>query len=503
MTDTSNLPFELSADALASWMDSLSTLPQFQAAHQLNQVLKQLKNEEYHSAELLPLVISLTPLTLHFSNGIAGAAASDHKVIGKSRKAAKLAIQLLRQLSLIYCDLTEFPEFIDSERHSAIYYALQCIGYCIRCYNLFYEAPSATLWEKSASLYNLAAAQNALRINQTTKIAEFKQQPTIESVIKRNLLFSISNPTLFASHQVAQIFQVATEFADRLEISLTPETQDFGFYWDLNDELPPCPTRKSRRALPHGFLAIDARNIGQALQQDFHAANLSRTTQTKLAIHLLNYQPVFDSIAPGQTLRTEFLFGYKDVSDFLQELYKLQKIRQLSGQGKSTSPSKRSLALIPLETEKNAFQAMTEALGKTDATSKTGNVLRISHPSYLVAEGHAFDCSSGELAMYYRDEEPATLAIIRQQSALSISNVTHILMEKVAGPYSIYTFKTNAGNQSAIVIDEDSDDPQVFLPPGKYQVDSKILLTIEESLHLTACLETTSFFSRFNCTFDS
>ena len=503
MTDTSNLPFELSADALASWLDSLSALPQFQAAHQLNQVLKQLKDNEYQSAELLPLVISVTPLTLHFANNIAAATVSEQKAIGKSRKAAKLSMQLLRQLSLIFCQLTEQSTLTESEQQTTIYYALQCIGYCIRCYSLFYETPSATLWEKSASLYHLAATQNALPINQASKIAEFKQQATIESVIKRNLLFSILSPTLFSAHEINQIFQVATEFADQLIISPAPENLDFGFYWDLNDELPPCPTRKSRRALPHGFLAIDAQSIGQSLQQDIHVANLSRTTQTKLALHLTAYQPIFDSIVPGHTSRSEFLFGFNDVSEFLQELNKLQKIRQLSGQSKSTSPSKRNLALVPLEREKNAFETFSQALDKTNATSKGGNVLRISHPGYLVAEGHAFDCSSGDIAMFYRDDEPATLAIIRQQSALSISNVTHILMEKITGFYSIYTFKTAAGNQSAIVIDEDSDNPQVFLPPGKYQVDSKIPLTIDESLHLTACLESNSFFTRFSCSFDS
>jgi len=502
MTNTSNLPFELSADALTSWLDSLSSLPQFQAAHQLNQVLKQLKDEQHHSAELLALVISLTPLTLHFSNNIALATAAEHNAITKSRKAAKLCIQLLRQLSLIFCQLAELSTLSESERQTAIYYALQCIGYCLRCYSLFYETTSATLWEKSASLYSLAATQHALQINQTTKIAEFKQQPTIESVIKRNLLFSISSPTLFTSHEISQIFQLATEFADQLVIDSAPNTFDFGFYWDLNDELPPCPTRKANRALPHGFLALDTQSIGKILQQDVHVANLSRATQTKLALHLTAYQPIFDSIVPGQTLRSEFLFGFKDVSEFLQELNKLQKIRQLSGQSKSTSSTKRNLALIPLEHEKNAFQTMTEALGKTNATSKGGNVLRIAHPSYLVAEGHAFDCSSGDIAMFYRDDEPATLAIIRQQSALSISNVTHILMEKIIGFYSIYTFKTTAGNQSAIVIDEDSDNPQVFLPPGKYQVEGKIPLTIGKSIHLTACLESNSFFARFRCYFD-
>lgn len=501
MTNTSNLPFALSADALESWLDSLSALPQLHAAHQLNQVLKQLKNEQ-DSAELLPLLICLTPLTIHYANHIA-ALACELEAADKSRKAAKLSMQMLRQLSLLFSALAEAATLTDQERHSAAYYALQCIGYCMRCYCLFYETPSATLWKKSASLYSLAAAQNALLIEHAPQITEFKPHPTIESVVKRNLLFSILIPTLYTPKEINQIFQIAFQLADQLDVSQTPNNVDFGFYWDLNDELPPCPNRKAKRALPQGFIAIDAQSIGQRLQQEAPIANLTRNFQTKLALQLLNYQPVFDSIMPGQTLRSEFLFGFKDVSAFLQELNKLQKIRQLSGHGKGASPAKRNLALIPLEHEKSAFETMTQALNKAHATSKLGNVLKISHGAYLVAEGHTFDCSSGDIAMFYRDQEPATLAIIRHQNALSLSNVTHILMEKIPGFYSVYTFKTSSGNQTAIVIDEDHENRQVFLPAGKYSVESKIPLTIDRSLHLTACLESNGYYARFRFYFDS
>ena len=502
MTVINNLPFELNSDALASWIDSLSASPQVQAAQQLNQTLKQLKDTECQPAELLPVLTSLTPLVLRFSNNIT-AFASELKSFDKSRKPAKLAMQLLRQLSLIFCQLAEQRSLTTSEQQTAIYYALQSIGHCLRSYSLFYETPSATLWKKSALLYGLASSHDYLFLNQPIKQAEFKQQPTIETVIKRNLLFCVLLPALYPPNEINQLFQLSNQFAPQLIISSSPENCDFGFYWDLNDEAPPCPTRKSRRPLPHGFLAIDSHSIGLALQQDLSVANLNRNLQTKLALHLMNYEPVFDSIVPGQTARSEFLFGFDDVTAFLSELYRLQRIKQLSGHSKNLNPSKRSLALIPMEHEKNAFETMSQMLAKTNTISKTGNVLKISHSNYLVAEGSAFDCSSGDIAMFHRELEPATLAIIRQQSAVSISNVTHILMEKITGAYSIYTFKTDDEPHQAIVIDEDSDYPQVFLPPGKYSVDSKILLTIDESLHLTACLESNSFFARFRFRFDS
>lgn len=502
MTANDHLPFELNSAAVVAWMESISSLPQIQAAQQASHALKLLKEAECPPGELMPLLISMSPLTLRLANNIA-TIACDAKAFEKSSKLAKLSMQLLRQLSLMFCQIAEHESLNTQERPYAIYYALQFIGYSLRCYSLFYEVPSATLWKKSALLYNLAAEQDLLHLSLPIRQMEFKQHCTIEEVIKRNLFFTILIPTLHPQPQINSYFQLANQYASQLSISTAPENWHFGFYWDLNDEIPPCTTRKSNRPLPEGFLAIDTRAIGLALQQqDMSLPSLNHTQQNKLALQLTNYDPVFDSIIPGQISRWEFLFGFNDVSTFLSELNKLQKIQQLSGATKTSGAAKRNLALIPMEREKNAFETMCQMLAKNNATSKTGNVLKISHDDYLVAEGNAFDCKSGDIAIYYRDQEPAVLAIIRQQSALSISNVTHILLEKIRGFYSIYSFKIAGELRYAIVIDEDSDSAQVFLPTDKYNIGSKIPFTTGQSIQLTACLEGNSYFSRFHCHFE-
>ena len=503
MTSNKSLPFELQPEALAAWLDTLRALPQAQAANQLAQALLQLKDQKCEAAVLLPLLLEMTPLCLRYAHAIATFVISEQPPSAKSHKAIKLSIQLLRQLALLFCQLLEKGTLASADRQSALYYALQCIGHCLRCYCLFYEPPSATLWKKSAALYEWAISEKHLQTPQAITLVEFKSQPSIASVLKRNLLFSVLSPTLYQPNEINQLFLLANHYADQVEISTIPANNDFGFYWDLNDEQPPATVRKAQRPLPLGFLAIDTHKVGMALQQASHAAAIDRKLQSRLSLQLSDYQAVFDSIVPGQTARTEFLFGFKAVSDFLLELNKLQKIRQLSGQPQVSNNARHTLALVPMEREKNAFETMSQALAKSNTPCKKGNVLKISHPDYLVAEGNTFDCSIGEIAMFYRYEEPAMLAIVREQSALSISNVMHILMEKIPGPYSIYTIKTSGTPQQAIVVDETGDDPQVFLPPGKYGVDSQIPLTIEETLHLTAYLESNSFFARFRFYFDS
>lgn len=109
MTDNASLPFELSTESLGGWINSLSALPAANAANQLNLVLKQLSRFNGTAANVLPILVNLTPLTLHLSNGLTNAARSETDIATntKALKIAKLAIQLLRHLSLAFCRTVE------------------------------------------------------------------------------------------------------------------------------------------------------------------------------------------------------------------------------------------------------------------------------------------------------------------------------------------------------------------------------------------------------------
>ncbi|QPK63729.1 hypothetical protein IVG45_01755 [Methylomonas sp. LL1] len=503
MTANRNLPFEPTSEALAGWLDSLSKLPHAQAAHQLNQVLKQLKDEKCQTGVLLALLTNLTPLTLHFSGSLSASASNEPSSSGTAYKLGKLSMQLPRQLGLLFCQLAESNTLEGTDLQTAIYYALQLIGICFRSYSLFYEAPSATLWKKSAALFKLASTNDCLNTSQATKLAEFKSQTTIETVVKRNLLFSVLMPNQFSREEINQFFLLANQHADLLEITSDRQAWNFGFYWDLNDELPPCPVRKTNKSLPEGYIAIDSQRISHDLQLGGIATKLPPSTQNKLALFLSGYHQVFGSIIPGLPSYSKLILGFGGITNYLQELNKLVKIQQLSSLSGEKS-LKRDLSLVPLEHQRNVFEALDQPFSaKQQSVGKSVNVLKTPNKLYQIAESRGLDCSTGDLALLYKEQHPVSLAIIRQQNFNDLSNANHVLLEMVPGQCTIYSLAKNAIVPHAIIVGEDSEHPQVFLASGKYNVGGKIQLSIGHSLILTACLESNAYFARFKFSFDS
>ena len=497
MATDSDLPFEMTTDALNDWLQGLSTLPNTQAAHHLSQALKQLKAHKGQASELLPTLIHLTPLTLHFSTSLSAALSGETHFSEKAFKLGKLSMQLPRQLALLFCQLAESKALEANLLQTCIYYALQLIGYSLRCYNLFYEMPSASLWKKSANLYKLAAENNCLTQPQPTKLSEFKTQVNIESALKRNLLFTIFAPTLFKSEETSHLFQLANESAHLLEISVEQDIHDFGFYWDLESDIPPCPVRKNYHSLPKGFMALDSKRISHELQLGTIPTSLSPSTQNKLALILSSYQQVFGSIIPGLPSSSKLIAGFDSICIYLQEQNKLSKINQLGSQLPGSKSLDLNLSLVPLEHQRNVFDADRRPFTKPQNLGKAVNLLKTPNKTYLIAESRGLECWTGDIALLYKEQHPVSLALIRQQIFSDLSHANHFLLEQIPGNCNIYSLADSAVDSNAIVVGESSNNPQVFLAAGKYNVDSKIPLTIGQSLHLTACIESNRYFARF------
>lgn len=501
MTSANTLPFELTQESLAVWLDSLTALPHFQAANQLNLALKSLKNAEFKTADVLPALINLTPLTLLFSNSLSLAIKQDSAASEKSLKLGKLSMQLPRQLALLFCQLNDTQQLSNQDQQTAIYYALQLIGYSLRYYSLFYEVPSNTLWKKSAELYKQSVALDALNTTHTSKINDFKPQSSIGSVIKRNLLFSILNPSLHATDEINPLFQLANQHGYLLEISSAADSHEFGFYWDLQGDQPPCPIRKPALSLPNGFMAINAQHLSHELHLGTLTTSITHNAQNKLALLLSGYRQVFHSITPGLPSRTKLIAGFKACCQYLQELDKLAKINQLSSQHPHSRTLDRNFSLVPLEHQRNVFENSDQTANQQPLAGQFVNLHKTPNKQYSVAERRNLDCLTGDIVLLYKEQHPVSIAIIRQQALNDFNNSNQLLLEHLPGSCLIYSLSEQKKHEFAIVIAEDTPHRQVFLPPGKYTLNSNIQLLIDKSLQLTACLESNSFYARFRFNF--
>ncbi len=489
-----NLPFSLTTESLADWLDTLASLPPANAANQLNQALKELRNVKIPAGQLLPLLVNLTPPCMFLSNTLSALnlGEANHKLTSKSIKVAKLAIQLIRQLSLSFCTLAESRQLDHSQNQLAIFYALQLIGYCLRSYHLLYEMPSTSLWKKSAALYCLANETDCLEQQQSPKLQEFKAQPTIAAVLKRNILFSLFTPTHYTAPEIDQLFQLANQHYDLLDIT-TEHARDFRFYWNLEGE-EPCAVKRVSKHLPEGFLAISCNRFAEALQQRSLETELKLTTHAKLALQLSSYEEVFNSMLIGSSSVYHLLTGFIPVCDYFQEQDKLAKILHVSTGGK---PIIRRMGLVPLDYEKSFYESR-HIPSKTPLPFKNINLVRTGSDMFAIAQSRTLDCCTGDIALLYKEHQPAALAIIRQMAVHDLTGDNNALMEFVQGTCSIFAFIDATGVRSyALVINGETEDPEVFLPPDKYSIDSNIVLNVGITLHLNACVEYNSSFAHF------
>lgn len=499
MAEQTDLPSVLTHNALNEWLDHLLKLPPPQAAKKLLDALNQLKPLIQQGNGVLPRLIELIPLTLRLSNTLHRSVMSDTQAPDKSAKLSRLCLQLMRQLALIFAQAADHDKLNDGELQSGIYHALQLIGLSARYYALHYEAPSNSLWKKSAQLYTLAVSKGLLHNSVYTTIPEFKHQTTIVNVIKRNLLFSLCSPTLYTREEIVLHFDLAERQAAELDIQSEHQPGQFGFCWDLNGELPPGPIKFIRKTLPKGYLNIETQAIGRQLQEHEIETALSPMAQQKLALQLTGYVEIFDSILPGTPLRSELVLNYDKVCDFLKERNKLDKIQQL-GTGMSPIMPKRKMSLVPLDHERNAFDTADTPYASTHQLARTVNIIKTPHQQFTIIQGRAFDCETGELALLFKDMEACTLAIIRRQKEHDISGSIHILLEKVNGNYSVYRYHTEQGVRHAILVEDTQSE--VFLVPGKYSQNNRIILAAGISIRLTAFVESNAYFARFRFKFD-
>lgn len=500
MATDNSLPFELHPDALAQWLDGLSLLPHAKAAHKLNLALKQLKDETCPPGELLALLVNLTPLSLRFCNSLSATVINDADPSSKTLKLGKLSMQLPRQLALLFCQIIESKKLEPAERNLAVFYALQLIGHASRCYCLFYETPSVTLWKKSAQLYKLAVATEALYLPQVTKLGDFRAQADIGTVIKRNLLFSLMSPLLYKADEINQLFQLADQCAPLLEIGSSTDALDFGFYWNLVKDAPPYPVRKNNRPLPVECIAINSQRISHELQLGTVVTKLSPSSQNKLALLFSDYKQVFNAIIPGIPSRTKVIPGFTGACHYLQELNKLSKINQISAQLRDPKSVNRGLSLVPLEHQRNVFDNVEQPFTDKISLGRYVNLHKTPNKAYWVAESRMLDCSTGDIVLLYKEQHPVSLAIIRQQRFNELTNANQYLLEQITGGCTIYSINNAPSGSYALMVGEGTENAQIFLASGKYTLNNTIPLTIGTALRLTACMESNAFFARFRFT---
>ncbi len=505
MSNSTPLPFELSDDSAATWLESISSLSTVNAGSQLNKAINQLRKIEYDHQLVFPVLIKLTPTTLHLSNTLSSTLNNTPNKKNKhiSIKIAKLSMQLCRNLSLAFHSLIHAKTLEIERKQQAVYYALQLIGQYLRISSVFNEMPSETLWNISGELFSFAVANKCLQQNISVKIADFKPLSSINAVLKRNLLFTISSPHKLSADDSLAIYSFANQYFHLLKLK-TGQQKTALFCWNFKGGIP-YQTTQINQFFDETDMTMDTSALESLIQSSSFSSNISDSELSRLFRLLSGYKKqIIDSI-PSAPVIFNMLSGFQAICEFLHEREKIIKIHKLSAEIADNKHG-YAMSLEPLDYEKNFFNDSANALKKktSPAMIKMGEpvkCLKTSNDNFLIVECKTSHHFNGEPIILINKSNAVISGIIRQQKVVVSLNTVQFLIEKFHGQLAVYNIDTDKKNsKTVIVINETTEHPEVLLATARYHNGSEIAFN-NKTAKLDSLEEYSPFFVRYQISF--
>ncbi len=499
----SKLPFEFSEQSIADWLLTLSKLSSVNSANNLNKAIQRLRKTKYNPKKVLEALIQLMPTIFFISNDIETSLLSEiaNPKEKASRKIEKLNIQLLRNLSLAFSVLAENESLTAEQKQQAIYIALQLIGFTQRIAAVFHEFPSSTLWEKTAELYTLAQKTSITSEEIELKIIAFKGSATIASVLKRNLLFSISVSYQFTSRQIQELFIISEQQSQLIKLNPQNPTR-ISFVWNLENGHPPflCDIHSGHEntSMIIGLTAF----ISFIQSEDFSSEQINGQILSQLINEISGFKSIIHSTRPASFTVNSLIESYADIIEYLNKIDKLNKIQQVSSQLPSVSPPSK-LFLQPMEFEKNHLDSIPEPVPSSSnfeipKNAQTVKTLKTKYKQYVIAISNISDYSIGNLILLCKSNAESELGVIRQINFIENSNSSQLLIEKFEGkPSAHLVYSPTLTDEQVIMIHKKSSSPQIFIPLSKLSNGTSIGLANEQTLALDKLNDCSPFFMHY------
>ncbi len=496
---TINLPFEPSPTAISLWLQSLSKKDSTNSAIELNNIARQLRSNNEESNKKLTILLLLTPSILHNSHIIEHSLLSKKNTSKSTQKIIKLCTQLLKNTSLAFCNIITEESLPVAQQNIAIYTALQLIGYSQRLSTLFHLLPSSTLWTEMGIIYGLAVRSNTEKLPINHKVQGFIKQSTIESVIKRNILFNISNPQQYTSQQIKEIFSIFSLLADKLVLNAINPSSSNTFHWDSTNKNNPLlinpiyPEQKPTTL-------INTTELVSYMQSKNFGSTLEAKTLTKLIDHLSGYQSIIDTPIPSAPVISHIVLEFKNIIDYLIEADKLEKIQQFSLE---TAPNQfiSEAKLEPIPFEKGILASTPQSSSSISQhnlliKTKTVKTLKVKNDNYIIAESNDLNCDIGNLVLFC--SPMLKLGIIKQVKITNTSGTRHILIEEIDGIPSIHQLASSdfSGNQ-ILSIKRANAEGGLLISDCKLPQNSALFSTLEDSFILKQLSDYTPFFNLY------
>lgn len=474
MNKSESLPFSLDTESVSAWLSQLDEKDSISSGTKLFTVLKKLYRIRIGENDLLAILNLLTPSVLHLSENLSASLlhtiVAEGSVDPKSRKIARLCSQLLRCHCLAYCHAAANQPLDENRKAQAIFTAIQFAGWVMRTHTLISERNSSTLWQKTGELYRIACNGKINDLPISSKIPFFKHHRSIESVLKRNLLYALFDPYQAPEDKIDWYYDLADQYADLVEFEPAPNPS-YNFYWDGNGKNPSkeTPAVPDETGLIFNTEALEPYLLQIASETEDHDAYFFNMRQ-KLAGH----QDILESIILSKPIAYCCTIGLTDTIERLKHLERVYKIHSLSGEPVNAAALSR-MELVPME---NEFR-MRPQQHLTQLNIKSIKVEWINLQKAKIAGfflGHARNerLTFGQPLLLYNEQDQPCLGIIRE-TIKSESPLQQVLIQVLRGTPKPIQIKIQSAIIEAVLIKAPSQDDTLLLLPNKYSTGDELI----------------------------
>ncbi len=488
------LPFEFTENSVSIWLKSISQLNTMEKGNKLNQILNQLRDVHEEKQRLLPVLLKLTTPVIHCSTSLCckQLEISDRE---KNQKIIKLSKLLLRNTALLFHAITFNKSLAPDQKQQCIFFFLQLTGIHLRLNCQYQEMPNETLWKKTAELYAFAKDNQITNKKTPHNIPEFTPLPTIEDTLKRNLLLSIIIMRSIDSNETAAILKFVDALFNKLAL-LEGLNKDSYFFWNSRGALPNSIT--SSQETSRFNIYLDTQQIFSFLQNKTNPTKLSSTLRNQIAMHLSGYKTLIDSQVPSPPIVLNLTSGYKNISDFLIQREKINRIYRAS----ETLEKDHNLTL-PIESKPNsASQPLNSAKQPAYKAPESIQVkyYQTQHEKFLILELNSSEILNGNLITLTNNKNTMIPGVIRRVIHKP-QQTTQILIEKIYGQLSCHPVESKSENKKPIIlINEHTDRPEALLPFHYYSNQSSIWINNRQA-KLEKLIEFSNHFAHYKINF--
>ncbi|MGR9054246.1 MAG: hypothetical protein ACU84J_16525 [Gammaproteobacteria bacterium] len=476
--NTNNLPFSMTTESVSEWLSRISQLDTIPAGQELYSALKKLLRIKLKDDDFASTLDQITPAVLHISVNLSAFITANLGAEGvvnkKTRKPARLGAQLIRTLCLCYCRAVDEQPLGQEQKVRAVFIALQLIGFSIKIHTLFSERPSMTLWQKMTVLYRIAVDEELFEEPVSHKIPLFKNQKSIASVIKRNLLYALFDLYRAPAAQLTRLYEIAEQCAETLVFSHTANNA-YNFCWPVSEAKFPR-SGKSQGNIG-SILPFNTEAVTKFIKDHIPDEEQRDPFFIPIWHKLTGYWEIIDSVIPSKPTLYNLDTGFNGVIDKLSYYKRITNIQRLSAELPEPSPL-RTLELEPMGHEKQAHQLRREDIPEhfqaTQLKSGIAYLQPARTPNFFLTRIKAEAVPNNFPILLFNKQETPKFGIIRFTNLLPESGNQTALIETLPGRLSLVRVSLQSQTIDAVLIQLTSKREALVLPPGKYVTGDSI-----------------------------